>query len=299
MGRRRHRNQHRRGRSKKRMKMPGFHGGKGKDKKKVDPLLPAQFRGSYNMCSHYRVPVMVGDWVVLCSASKSIPKEEIFPDAGIYLERDWLRERGSMAVSPGTLWPGIKPWFPAIYADWPDFGTFPIQNVHMMVDWAIIQLEALKILEIGCHGAHGRTGTLLACMIAEMEGKSAQDAIDAARDRLCDKCIETLKQEDLVFEFTGEEPPERASKWGFKGPWKNPWEKGEKWWEKPGAFDSNVQDEVVDHLTELHGDDTEPLELGAPCGEEICDHLCMHARSEYSDGRLYCSYLCRAVVNGV
>ena len=50
---------------------------------------------------------------------------------------------------------------------------------------------------MGCFGAHGRTGTLLASILV-YEGYTATDAINKVRKDYCDRAIENKKQEDLI-----------------------------------------------------------------------------------------------------
>ena len=52
-------------------------------------------------------------------------------------------------------------------------------------------------VELGCWGAHGRTGTALACL-AVLAGTPASEAVAWVRESYCQKAVETPMQEDFV-----------------------------------------------------------------------------------------------------
>jgi protein-tyrosine phosphatase len=60
-----------------------------------------------------------------------------------------------------------------------------------------------KVVEVGCFGGHGRTGTLLALIIGEVEGLNAPEAIKAIRTRYCDKAVETYDQVEGIARYLG------------------------------------------------------------------------------------------------
>ena len=72
---------------------------------------------------------------------------------------------------------------------------------------ALRSLRKGRSVEIGCIGAHGRTGTLLAAMLVREEGLSAKQAIAETRLRYCSHAIESQQQEHLIYKFAGETPP--------------------------------------------------------------------------------------------
>lgn len=57
------------------------------------------------------------------------------------------------------------------------------------------------IVEIGCLGGHGRTGTGLACL-AVLVGAPRDPAVSWVRENYCSLAVETSVQEDLVRNFT-------------------------------------------------------------------------------------------------
>jgi hypothetical protein len=62
------------------------------------------------------------------------------------------------------------------------------------------QLQSGKKIHAGCVGGHGRTGTFLAAVVAQMSGM--QDAIQYVRKHYCHKAVETSSQvKFLIKEF--------------------------------------------------------------------------------------------------
>lgn len=55
-------------------------------------------------------------------------------------------------------------------------------------------LDEGKLIGFGCHGAHGRTGWLYARLIKHYEKVSGDTAVRRARERYCEKMVETSKQ---------------------------------------------------------------------------------------------------------
>jgi len=176
----------------------------------LEPELPVKGITSYMdkykytpSCDHYMQEVTLeNNLCMYASAWRDVPFKRAVsdcPDLGIYLSYDWAR--GRPLVSPGL---DIPPWgeeagdFPLIYVPWPDYG---VPDSHRAVAdvavWMLQQIAEGKILEAGCYGGHGRTGSLLACVLAA-QGVYPGEAIRRVRDEYCSKAIETEKQCDLV-----------------------------------------------------------------------------------------------------
>ncbi len=87
-----------------------------------------------------------------------------------------------------------------------DFGGVP-ENWASFLREQVVPLLACgqKVLAF-CIGSHGRTGTLLASLIAILEPE-VLDPIAAARERHCAKAVETLAQARAVFALRGQELP--------------------------------------------------------------------------------------------
>lgn len=98
-----------------------------------------------------------------------------------------------------------------------DFGGVP-------ANWgAFLKAEVIPLIKSGrkllafCQGSHGRTGTLLASLIALMEPK-CKDPIAAARFRHCPHCVETVAQATAVFALRGRPLPHQ---WRGEGKFRN------------------------------------------------------------------------------
>lgn len=106
------------------------------------------------------------------------------PDFGLYLDPAW---------SP--------PW-PHDHVDWPDFGV-PTDTARFRSDLTQL-LERSRNgerVEVGCLGAHGRTGTALACL-AILTGVPSSDALEWVRATHCEKSVETPDQLAFISAFT-------------------------------------------------------------------------------------------------
>lgn len=105
------------------------------------------------------------------------------PDYGLYLDRRWQ-----------------PPW-PHDHLDWPDFEA-PSDPASIQSALRVLLEKARKgqIVEIGCQGGHGRTGTALACLVVLL-GAPANDAIDWVRNAYCTEAVETPQQASFVTQF--------------------------------------------------------------------------------------------------
>jgi hypothetical protein len=102
------------------------------------------------------------------------------PDHGLYLDERWA-----------------PPWSHD-HVDWPDFGV-PGDPAGLVAALRALLDRARRgeRVEIGCLGAHGRTGTALACL-AVLTGHPAADAVTWTRTTYCPKAVETPEQEAFV-----------------------------------------------------------------------------------------------------
>lgn len=105
------------------------------------------------------------------------------PDFGLYLDEAWA-----------------PPWEHA-RVDWPDFGLpVDLDDVRDQLSAVLARAQAGDVVEIGCLGAHGRTGTALACL-AVIDGVDAQVAVDWVRANYCERAVETPQQAAFVRSF--------------------------------------------------------------------------------------------------
>ncbi len=113
------------------------------------------------------------------------------PDYGLYLDPRWQ-----------------PPW-EHDHLDWPDFGIPPdAESFLVALRNALIRARAGQLVEIGCGGGHGRTGTALASLAA-LSGVSKAEAVGWVRRAYCTEAIETPEQEAFVAGL--ENPCEKTS----------------------------------------------------------------------------------------
>ena len=107
------------------------------------------------------------------------------PDYGLYLDRQWQ-----------------PPW-PHDHIDWPDFGVpHSAAPALAALRYALDRARAGQLVEIGCLGGHGRTGTALACL-AILTGHPPDDAVAWVRAAYCADTIETPEQEAFAVGLVG------------------------------------------------------------------------------------------------
>ncbi len=97
-----------------------------------------------------------------------------------------------------------------------DFGSVPSNWGEFLKTEVVPLITSGRRVLAFCEGSHGRTGTLLASLIALMEPKS-KDPIAAARFRHCPHCVETVAQATGVFALRGLPlPPQWRSQSAFR-----------------------------------------------------------------------------------
>lgn len=123
-----------------------------------------------------------------------------FPYDGVTVQAssldNWDRiTKPDWGLYASTLW---KPLWRAEFITWDDFGIpSAYEAAFDAIEYAYDLAEAGKLVEVGCMGGHGRTGTILACM-AVLDGLDHKDAIAFIRSRFCKDAIETAEQEWYV-----------------------------------------------------------------------------------------------------
>ncbi len=130
--------------------------------------------------------------------------EVTFPDgtrvrASSILERDEHASGRDFGLYMDPRW---NPTWPAEIIDWPDFGLPPDgPRAAAQIRSAFTRAKSGQVVEIGCLGGLGRTGTVLACM-AVLAGVSSADAVAWVRQNYRPGAIETTDQEQWVERFT-------------------------------------------------------------------------------------------------
>ncbi|QQG46403.1 MAG: hypothetical protein HYY55_00975 [Candidatus Niyogibacteria bacterium] len=95
--------------------------------------------------------------------------------------------------------------------------SFPIKDYYgpdgpwlALLEKITDELKIGKKIFIFCDGGHGRTGLLLASLIAKVE--SPDDPIAVTRSRYCVKAVETIQQAKTIFGLLGVEVPKAYQK---------------------------------------------------------------------------------------
>jgi hypothetical protein len=115
-----------------------------------------------------------GTTVVAVSFDPSYERETS-PAFGLYLDDRW-----------------DPPW-PHAHVDWPDFGLPSDPDAFVAaLEGVLARARRGEVVEVGCLGGHGRTGTALACLAAltGIEG----DPVEWVRSTYCDHAVETDDQ---------------------------------------------------------------------------------------------------------
>jgi hypothetical protein len=142
--------------------------------------------GEYEVHRHSsEVALPDGTTVTAVSFYEAAPYErESLPDFGLYLDPRWN-----------------PPWAHDHVA-WPDFGLpADVPAFGSQLKDLLSRARAGQRVEIGCLGAHGRTGTALACA-AVLVGIAPNEAVEWVRSSYCGKAVETSEQEKFVSTFT-------------------------------------------------------------------------------------------------
>ena len=95
------------------------------------------------------------------------------------------------------------PTWPADVIAWPDFGlpAEPDVAARQITD-AFLRARRGELVEVGCLGGSGRTGTVLACM-AVLSGVPPAEAVPWVRAAYRQEAVETADQEAWVRWFAG------------------------------------------------------------------------------------------------
>ena len=134
-------------------------------------------------CPHRATEVVFPDGTKVLASASWIYSPEVPADVVLYLDESWA-PHGEVI-------------------DWPD-GSVPRdqERARTVIREAFAAARDGNRVEVGCIAAHGRTGTVLACM-AILAGVPGEDAIEWVRDHYCEKAVETGPQERWIAWFAG------------------------------------------------------------------------------------------------
>jgi hypothetical protein len=135
----------------------------------------------------HRSPVTFVDGTTVTGVSFAAQNpyhRETAPSFGLYLDERWA-----------------PPW-PHTHVEWPDFGVpADLDSFCAALADALERARRGEIVELGCLGGHGRTGTALACL-AILSGTPPNEAVEWVRANYCEKAVETDEQLRLVTDFS-------------------------------------------------------------------------------------------------
>jgi len=130
----------------------------------------------------HRTPVELADGTTVTAVSFLAGDpytRDTSPVFGLYLDACWA-----------------PPW-PHEHLAWPDFGLpSDVDGLRAALEGLLGRARRGELVEIGCLGGHGRTGTALACL-AVLAGTPRQAAVDWVRGRYCSHAVETDEQRAL------------------------------------------------------------------------------------------------------
>jgi protein-tyrosine phosphatase len=91
-----------------------------------------------------------------------------------------------------------QPSWPADVIEWEDFGVpADAEAAARLIQSAFVRAQHGALVEVGCLGGIGRTGTVLACM-AVLAGVEAGEAVAWVRATYRPSAVETPEQESWV-----------------------------------------------------------------------------------------------------
>jgi hypothetical protein len=136
---------------------------------------------------HHRAGVMLPDGLTVTPVSFDATgpyRREHPPDFGLYFDERW------------------EPPWPHAHLAWPDFGL-PAHLDEAAAAFRDVLERARRgeVVELGCLGGHGRTGTALACL-AVLTGTPPDEAVEWVREVYCPLAVETDGQVAFVEGFT-------------------------------------------------------------------------------------------------
>jgi len=148
-----------------------------------------------SQCKHFFDPINLveGFNVYPSSLANERTRGELKPDFGLYADFAW------------------EPAWRNEYIVWPDYEIPDFPNVAVeQIQSAAARIFNGEIVEIGCIGGHGRTGTIAACLavtLSDMASGSenrldATAAIKRVREQYCVSALESREQEWWVELYT-------------------------------------------------------------------------------------------------
>ena len=140
---------------------------------------------------HFEQPVQVGPYTIYVTGSANVhdPTDYVPFQRGYFLDKDSWQRIFAEGHHDDTF---------VQFVDWPDFGVISSEELDALVSEIEEALHEGEVVDIGCVGAHGRTGTLLVALTARVEDCSPAEAWRRVRVRYCSQVVETASQFRLL-----------------------------------------------------------------------------------------------------
>lgn len=135
-------------------------------------------------CSHKHDAIEIVDgFYVHCSSVNYKLDDEVQPDFGLYADYSW------------------SPTWRNEFINWPDYRIPKDKDIALVqIADAFERILNGEMVEIGCIGGHGRTGTILACLYLLGQNGTAthKDAYKYVKENYCSSAIESDTQEWFI-----------------------------------------------------------------------------------------------------
>jgi len=159
-------------------------------------------------CNHWMDEFkLLDDWKIYLSAkgTPSPKRTGLTPTMGCYMDSGWMLGNTFWFTPNAPINPDLfdTEEIPTLYVKWQDMHAIGLKEYSQTIVWCLSRIFEGERLEIGCHGAHGRTGTLLAGILV-YQGMTAEDAINEVHKQHCEKAIETNPQTELIKRYAKE-----------------------------------------------------------------------------------------------
>src|ERR1017187_10449077 len=146
-------------------------------------------------CYESHPPLQIGDYT-LYGGSASSP---VVKDADIYVSL----QGGSTCGKISDPWDADGHVIEIQYRIADTYAPANIPRFKKMVEWLCNQLQEGKKIHVGCIGGHGRTGLVLAAIVAQL---GEPDAIAYVRKHYCHKAVESKEQVEFLVKHFGVTP---------------------------------------------------------------------------------------------
>jgi hypothetical protein len=154
--------------------------------------VPSKPKVPYKRCYETHPALKVGDKLIYGGNCGS----PIVLDADIYVAL-----QSGMAVRTPYPWEQTEPTIQVQFSI-ADMGVpSSVKDFKAMITWLCNQLQLDKKIHVGCIGGHGRTGMVLAAVIAQFTGE--KDAIQFVRKNYCKKAVESSQQVAFLMKHFG------------------------------------------------------------------------------------------------